>query len=141
MPTADQLDELAELEIIEGEERYPRATIDQLKAGIPFAEAEVRIPELRVTVLVRALSASKRAKLTNGLLDSDGKVRSIPELQARMFAASVVDPPVSIEDAREIAQTWPAPAWDRVTGKVDELSPRPKEVRSAAAAEFPTPDD
>lgn len=129
-------------EVLEAEGELPRATsVEQLRAAIPFAEASVPIPELGISVLVRSLSAHKRSKLMNGLLDGDGNVKSIPEMQARMFAASVVDPQVSIEDARELATTWPAPVWDRITDKVDELSPRPKEARSTAAAEFPDAED
>lgn len=128
-------------EVIDAEERLPRASIDDLREAIPFAEAEVPLPELGKSVLVRSLSAHKRAKLMNGLLTSDGEVRSMPELQARMFAAAVVDPPVTVEQARELATTWPAPVWDRVSKKVDELSPKMKEVRRAAAAEFPAADD
>lgn len=116
-------------------------SVDQLKQAIAFSEARVPVPELGVTVLVRSLSAHARSKLMNGLLTKDGEIRSLPELQARMFAHSVVQPAVSVDDAREIARLWPAPVWDRVQRKVDELSPPPKEVRAAAAREFPDPDE
>ncbi len=115
--------------------------VEQLKQAIPFPEARVNVPELGISVLVRALSAKKRSKLMNGLLTPEGEIRSLPELQARMFASSVVAPAVSVEDARELADSWPAPVWDRITAKVDELSPKPKAVQRAAAREFPDPDE
>jgi hypothetical protein len=128
-------------DVLDAEPELPIASIDELRGAIPFAEARVNLPEIGKAVIVRSLSAHKRAMLMNGLLDNDGNVRSIPELQARMFAASVVNPVVSVEDARELARTWPAPVWDRVTAKVDELSPKPQEVRRAAAREFPDAED
>ena len=133
--------ELEDVEEAEGTDLPLATSIEQLQEAIPFAEATVPVPELGIAVLIRSLSAHKRAKLMNGLIDNEGAVRSIPELQARMFAASVVAPDVSVEQARELAHTWPAPVWDRVSNKVDELSPRPKEARAGAARAFPDPDE
>lgn len=129
------------LEDIGEEETLPRLSVSDLKQAIPFAEKSVPIPELGGTVLVRSLSAHKRSKMINGLTDAEGNIKSVPEVQARMFAASVVDPAVTVEEARELAHTWPAPVWDRVTSAVDKLSPKPQEVRSSAEREFPDPDE
>lgn len=117
-----------------------RLTKEQVtQAVLEFREEEVEIPEIQPggTLLIRQLSVRKRTSLVKGIVDNEGNVTDLEEMQARMFSASVVDPKFTRDEAKALMGGWPAAVWDRVTAKVDELSPAPKEVQRAVAHDFP----
>lgn len=122
-----------------------RLTVEDLNQQIALAEKEVEIPELGGSVLVRALTAGRQAALLNGLLDSEGQVRDLREMNARLFSAAVIEPKVDVKQARLLSDRWPGPVWQRVMDVVNELNPTSKklseEVEAAAAAEFPPADE
>jgi hypothetical protein len=103
---------------------------------LTFAEDEVAMPELGGSLLVRQMSAGKRTELIDGLVDEEGNVTDLKLMQARMFAASVVDPQFTPDEARAMMEQWPASMWDRVMQAVNKLTPNPREVERAAAQEF-----
>lgn len=123
-----------------------RFTLADLNQRLEFNEHEVEIPELGDgVVLLRQLSAGKQARLLNGLLGGDSEIKDLRELQARMFAASAVDPKVKVGEARALSEMWPPQAWNRVMDAINELSPNSRkvaeEVERAAADEFQDADE
>lgn len=120
-----------------------RLTGEQLKAAIPFAEKEVSLPEFGGgTVLVRALSIHRQTTLGKGLdTDEHGNPKDVALLNARMFAASVVEPKTTVEEAMAYSKSgaW-VNAWPRVLEAIKELSPSPDVIKDDAAHGFPDED-
>lgn len=118
-----------------------RLTVNDLQQRLGFEEREIELPELGGSILVRGLSAGKRSRLLNGLMDDNGQIRDYAEMAARQFAAAVVDPKVTVVEARMIQEMWPREVWDRVIDVLNDMNPQPQEVVRVAADEFPPADD
>jgi hypothetical protein len=105
-------------------------------SGVSFRETTVEFPELGGDVDLRQLSAGKRAKLLNGLIDAEGSLSDVAHYQARLISATCVDPRFTVQEARELMDEWPATLFDRLLEAVNGLSGEPEEVKAAAAGEF-----
>lgn len=114
-----------------------RLTKEQLLgARFEFVEREVTVAGFG-ELLVRRLSAGRRARMMDGIaIDGDGNVTDFGEMQARMFSAMVVDPEVTVAEARELQEAWPTEEWDKVINAGQKLSGEPEEVKRTAANEF-----
>jgi hypothetical protein len=122
-----------------------RLTAEQLNASaehdFDFREEEVDVPQLGGSILLRELDVKRRSKLLNGLLDENGNVKDVAEMNVRMFAASCVDPPVGSREARKFIPKWPATVYDAAMEPLKRLGGDAGEEVSKAETEFPDTDD
>lgn len=122
-----------------------RLTAEQLNASAThefgFNEEEVEIPQLGGTILLRELTVSRRSKLLSGLLDENGNVKDVAEMNVRMFAASCVEPQVSAREARKFIPKWPATVYDAAMEPLKRLGADAGEEASTAEVEFPDAGD
>ncbi len=84
---------------------------------------EVEVPGLDLTVAVRALTAAETSACLAGLVTANG-LENLAELQARQLAACLVDPVLTLSEARQITEAWTANAVSAVlaaaTGDEDD---------------------
>lgn len=106
----------------------PRLTKEQLKdrSRYQFKTEDVPLPELGeedgepFTVAVKTLSVAERDALPD-LTDDEGEPdSSVPKL-ARLFAAVVSEPKLSVSEAEEFLGELPSTAFDRIVEAFSEL--------------------
>lgn len=122
-----------------------RLSAEQLNASadhdFDFLEEEVEVPQLGGSILLRELTVKRRSKLLTGLLDENGNVKDVAEMNVRMFAASCIEPKISEREARKFIPKWPATVYDAAMEPLKRLGGDASEEVSKAEAEFPESDD
>jgi hypothetical protein len=125
----------------ENSSRY--LTKDQLadRTRFSFKEEDVELPEIGGMIRVKQMNLQEREELPD-LADENGKAIPDPDKKrlATLFASIVVEPRLSVEEARETIVTWPAEAVDKVIIAFGKMTGT-KEEAVAAAAEFRSSND
>ena len=122
-----------------------RLTAEQLNASadhdFDFREEEVEVPQLGGTILLRELTVKRRSQLLTGLLDENGNVKDVAEMNIRMFAASCIEPAIGSREARKFIPKWPATVYDTAMEPLKRLGGDAGEEVSKAETEFPEADE
>lgn len=119
-----------------------RLTLEQVKTavdGFQFQEEEVEVPELGGSILLRQLSAGGQGDLLDGLIDPETEsIRSFKEFAARQLAKACVDPPMSVDEARDFLERTPANIFAPIREAITKLNGSdPAAVKRAAENTFP----
>lgn len=96
-----------------------RATKAELLCPMPRPPREVEVPGLDLAVAVRALTAAESSACLAGLVTANG-LENLAELQACQLAVCLVDPVLTLSEARQITEAWTASAVSTVLAAAGE---------------------
>lgn len=103
----------------EPDTQLPVGTVDDILSGHQPTEEWVDVPEWNCRVKVRALTKGDQTKARAASLHKNQI--DMAKMEGFLFVAGVVEPPFHTDHIAKLANV-PAKAFDRVMGKIYELS-------------------
>ncbi len=97
----------------------PRASKRDLLMPVARPPREVEVPGLGLTVAVRDLTAAEQAACVAGLVTAGG-MTNLAEFQARQLGGMIVDPVLTMREARDIIATWTPAMVNAVLNGADD---------------------